>query len=449
MKNWLMIMLASFLAYGGSLKYGFSQDDFYFLLISQANSIKDVLEFFSPWHQQGFAFFRPLGTQFYFYLFQQNAWAMHLFMLILHSFNGYLVTKLVARLKHNPPVPLLIGILYTTSAVHFLSLYYISATQQLLATFFGLISLNSFLDKKYWQSALLLIPGLLSKETAIVIPVIALLLYQLEHQTLAVKKLFKPFLPYFLSVLIYLLLRFSAGVVVQSEYSPVLNLSLVSTLRWYWLFGYGAPEELMRYSGMYLFVNFFRYIRDLGWIAAVSTVVTVSASLIAILIAGKSALFNRPLSRVQISVYISWFLAGIALVVAYPHHRYPHYLDLALIPLLLLAVTPLKGVWRYLMVLLILLGSWSGINLSASTHWTTGRAKMGARALSFFEAQDLCKYNTLQFVGEGNAAEELSYTLSLENGPRVICDNPRMTTYYGETDNMVDAVIDITQLVRP
>ena len=448
MKYWLLILLVTLITYGSSLRYSFSQDDYYFLLISQANSFKEVLQFFSPWHQQGFVFFRPLGTQLYFYLFQQNAWAMHIFMLLVQSINGYLVMRLVERLKAKSPASLLVGVLYAASAAHFLSLFYIAATQQLLAATFSLISLITFVDKKYWTSALLLIPGLLSKETAIITPAIAALLYQLGHKKFEIKKVLPLAVPYIAVGAVYVILRLASGITVQSEYHPVIGPSIISTLRWYWLFGYSAPEELMRYSGAYLFVNFFRFIRDFGTVALVSTLATIVAALTAIGIAIKSVTLGQPLSRLKITVYMLWFLVGIVLVIFYPHHRYPHYLDLGLIPLLLIIIEGVGGKWRYIFSGLLLVGSLAAINISRDAHWTTGRAEMAERARVFFDEKHICDYDSVRFTGEDNAPQELSYTLSLENGPTVMCEHP-VRVRYGQDPGFTEGTFDISRVVQP
>ncbi len=433
-KIWLLIFIATSLAYFGSLKYGFSQDDYFFLFISKAESIGEVLQFFSPWHQQGFPFFRPLGTQLYYFLFNQNPFFMHIFMLLLQSLNGYLVYKLVSKLfKESHLTSTMIGILYAISSVHFLSLFYIAATQQLLSATFGLLSLNAFVSKKYLHSALYLIPGILSKESALVVPGIASLIYLYDSSKLSfswIKKYLLAILPYVVVIALYLGLRLSAGIHIQSEYQPVFGPSLLSTIRWYLLFGYGAPEDLLRYglSGMSIrlgqFVTDFGY---LGWISLISTGIGFTYFVIRVL---SSLIKGDWSSKKKTLILLSWFILGIILIVWYPDHRYPHYLDLSLIPLLYLVIggTPTK--LKYFIFSVLVVASFSSIMLSVGSHWTTGRAKIVESALSAYAWGDICSKDNIAFVGEGTKPLELSYALSLGNGPRVICDKSSLSVYY-------------------
>lgn len=450
LKSFFLFAFFSLLFYGASLRFGFSQDDFYFLKISDGHSLLDVLKFFSPWHQQGFPFYRPLGTQLYFYLFK-SFWeplaplAMHIFMLIVQAFSGYQVFLLSQKLVKDRTVPYLVGLSYTAGAAHFLSLFYIAATQQLLMAGFSLLSLNRFLTKRSRAAAIFLALALLSKESAIVVPAIAFLLYFFHQKgSLRLKKLFPVFTPYLVIVACYLLLRYLSGITVQAEYHPVLNLSLVSSLRWYYLFTFNAPELLLNYAGSNLFVNYFRFIKDFGYLAIANS---LSSLILAFVTLG---ILIRALSKRELLLYFQWWLLGIVLVIAFPWHRYPHYLDLALPALLIPLYLSLKGNWRYLLFGLYLVGAGSGIALSISTHWTTGRAQMAGRATAYFDSHNLCQHDSIYFVGDP-AARELSYTLSLENGPQVICARPELKVYYqGVTDPppAPAVTVDARELVR-
>lgn len=67
------------LIYHGALDNYFFQDNFYFLRLSRAENFLDFFKFFSPWHQQGFPAYRPLGTKVYFFfgqLFPAFAYAL-------------------------------------------------------------------------------------------------------------------------------------------------------------------------------------------------------------------------------------------------------------------------------------------------------------------------------------------------------------------------------------
>lgn len=419
-KIWLLILTTTFLAYAGSLRYGFSQDDWYFLLISRASNLDDVLRFFNPFTQSGFAFFRPLGTQLYYFIFNQNPLTMHIFMLLLQSFNGYLVIRLVERLKLKSPTSILIGILYTISSVHFLSLYYIAATQQLLATTFSLLSLIYFMDRKHSTSALLFVLALFSKETAIVVPAVALILILLSRS----KSTFKSFLPYGTIFVLYLLIRLMTSSGVQAEYQLSFGPSVLTNLRWYFLFAANLPEALVSYGLPRMGINLIQFISDYGTSALI---ITLSSSLVALFALTRLVLSKRWL-------YALWFVVGLGPVILLRDHLYPHYLDLALIPFLLLLLENLKAKNQYLVAVFYILTSLYSIQFSQDHHWTTGRADIAKTALTTYDWKGACGQESIVFVGEGRVPLELSYALSLANGPRVICDQPSLGVYYEGVD---------------
>lgn len=451
----LIYAAAVLVFYGASLKYGFSQDDYYFLLISQADSIGDIINFFSPWAQEGFPFYRPLGTQVYFYFsvlaagLERAPILMHALMLAVHTGSAFLAYTLTKKLTRDPALSVWVGVLYGSAAAHFLSLFYIAATQQLLAAFFGLLSLNFFCDKKKWRAAGALLLALLCKENAILVPVVASLLYQfsgLYPPKLRMKKLLSDFLPYIAVGLFYVGFRMAAGISVQSEYTPVIGPSLISTLRWYFMFGYGSPEVLMNYAVPGLFINFWRYIRDFGFVGGISSVSTIILSLFAVYILIKSMSAGKPLTRNQVMLYVLWWIVSIALIVWYPDHRYPHYLDIGLIPLLLIIMQPVKGYVRTAVGVLLLVASYTGITVSIRSHWTVKRAE-AAEIMAESIEKNGCRADSLLLAGTGRQPAEMSYALSLANGPRVICGKPDMSVYYGSIPSSASDSVSTVPIV--
>lgn len=420
-KVYLLVVLCVALAYGGSLKYGFSQDDWYFLLISRAHNLGEVANFFNPLAQSGFAFYRPLGTQLYYFLFQQNTYLMHAFMLVIQSLSGYFVYLLLKELKLKSPTTFLTALLYSVSSVHFLSLYYIAATQQLLAAAFSLLSLVLFMRQKYRGSAIILILALLSKETAMVTPLIALCLIFVTKTKLTAR----PFIPYTIVFTLYLIMRLTTSSGTQSEYHLFFGPSVLTNIRWYFLFAANFPETLVSYGLPRMGINLAQFISDYGTSAII---ISVSSSLIALLALTRLVLSKRWL-------YIIWFVAGLGPVILLRDHLYPHYLDLALIPFLLLLIQDLKSKYQYLVAGLYLATSLYSIQFSQGHHWTTGRSLITQTALSAYDWKEACGQESIVFVGEGSAPRELSYALSLENGPRVICAKPDLGVYYQGVHN--------------
>ena len=439
-KHWIIFLLFTLIYFGSSFRFGFSQDDFYFLLISRANSLKDVISFFSPFSQQGFPFYRPLGTQLYFFLstlifgFIKAPYFMHVVMILLQATAAYYAYKLTKILTRDSTTATLLGILYATASAQFLSLYYIAATQQLFAATFSLISLTLFFEKRPRRSALFLALALLSKENAIVLPVIAFTIFVFSKvynfKKFSPKRIISLFLPYVVVVISYLFLRYTAGIQVQSEYHPVIGPSLISSLRWYFFFTFGAPELLLNYAKSGLYIDFVQYVKDFGTVALLNSLTFMSLSIYVLYRAFKGITSKISLEKWTVVMLFMWWLISIGLIIWFPDHRYPHYLDLGLVPMYMLLLSDKKTTRRLLLSAILLLSSYTSIKLSVKTHWTVGRAKIGEKAIARLINSDACNYNTIKFYGPGNSAQELSYVLSLANGPRYICKNEKLEVIY-------------------
>lgn len=434
-----LLILITVLVYGPSLQYGFSQDDWYFLLISQADRLVDVFNFFNPNAQSGFPFYRPLGTQLYYYLFvrlfsfEYAPFFMHLFMLIIQSCSAVLVYHLLRLLKYKPLTSQLTALAYAGASSLFLSLFYIAATQQLLATFFSMIALTLTLRHKNLLAGLAFALALLSKESAIMTPVIMLLLLYFWVGVKKFSDLIKSSLPYAIVGLVYIALRLSAPLVIQSDYHFAFGTNVVSTLRWFFLFGYGAPEEYLRYATVGGGVDLLSFVRDHGFWGGLNVLTVGILTLLSVIT------IIRNLRSSRIWLYLSWFTLGLLPILFLQNHRYPHYLDLALIPLLLLLLDVFAKAPK-LITTLLLISSFSSVVLSSTTHWTIARAQISDRAIAYFQKNQLCEDEQIQFVAPAPYPAELGHALSLANGPRVICNNPDLEVEYISSNQADPAV---------
>ena len=435
-KIYFTLLLAIILAYFGSIKFGFSQDDWYFLHISTAKNFAEVLNFFNPWSQSGFAFYRPLGTQLYYYLahtyfgLQSAPTFMHIFMILIQSLSAYNIYRLVKHLSKDLLLSFLIALIYATSSVHFLSFYYIAATQQLLAALFALLSINNYLEQKSFKSGLYFGLALLSKEVAIVAPIIMILAdFRINHQDFKLSRRVYQIIPVGIVGLSYICLRIFGGLQVQSEYHLVLNSSVISTIRWYILFGYGAPEELVRYGLPKMMINYLAFIRDFGIIGFLTSIFPTIISLY-MLVQLIIKLINK---NINVIIYGFWWVLALLPVLLLQDHRYPHYVDLALIPMLLLILEDKSTKWRVTLSSLLIILSACTIYLSETVHWTTKRAKISESALSQLNQLKACEHNTWSYTGPNDDPKQLSYALSLSNGPSVICNQEIQVYYQGMT----------------
>ena len=119
-KTSVLIVITGFL-YFPVFKYGFFQDDFLHLVTTQI-PVSGLLKFFTD---NSAIYYRPLGIQLAYWL-QQRIFGpqpiyFHLFGLLVHLLNTFLVYALIAKITQNKSVSLFTSFLYATSATHFLA----------------------------------------------------------------------------------------------------------------------------------------------------------------------------------------------------------------------------------------------------------------------------------------------------------------------------------------
>ena len=180
-----LVLLGSLLAFVPSLSGYFLSDDFVLLSWTRAGSPAEVAAFFdpaTPW------FYRP-GVKVVYWLGQSlfglHAAPMHLLSLLLHGANGYMVYRLVTRLSAERVgwlTGLAAGLIFLLNPRHAETVSWIAAVGDLLGTFCilaSLLLLLRFREKprlNYLAGSLLLFTaGLFTRETAVVLPVLALL----------------------------------------------------------------------------------------------------------------------------------------------------------------------------------------------------------------------------------------------------------------------------------
>lgn len=434
MKKYLLFLSITIIVYASSVFYGFSQDDFFFLVLSRADTIAEVINFFSPFTKSSFPFYRPLSTQLYYYIFtnifsDNPSFIMHIFILLAHAINGLLVYRIARSIKLNEKKSTLAGVLYVSSALHFLSVFYIAATQQVLATLFALSSIYLYLRSKHIQSGFLIILGLLSKETAIIAYPIMILL-EIFNKKSDIRMAVRVTLPQLVSVTLFLAVRLFSGITVQSEYVPDFSLKIISSIWWYWQFTFGVPELLLSYGkglAMANYSGFFKDYRLLGYLSIILplfVLIAVSTKIIRTLLSNNSDLRSRTY------LYIAWWTVAIFPVIAYPHHRYPHYLDVSLVATILFILSHFDYKKSFLFTIILVVGSIFSVSLSERTHWTTNRAAVASLAMESIRKTDTCTYDYVYFMGDADNPRELSYALSQENAINYLCSRDDINVYY-------------------
>jgi len=144
-----------FAIYFPSFSAFFTNDDFYFLHISNVKSLIEVLGFFNITPEvSGNPMYRPLTTQLFYYLsvkmFGSTPLILHVISFVVFLIVIYLVYSLTDYLFKNTKIAFLSSFLYALSATHFAHLYYLATFQELGMTAFVLLSLLVFFRKRYW-----------------------------------------------------------------------------------------------------------------------------------------------------------------------------------------------------------------------------------------------------------------------------------------------------------
>lgn len=178
----MLLFLSTFLLFSNTLGHEFVFDDV--SLITQ-NPVVTELKWGEMWSVGGY---RPVRTFTYgvnYLLGGNDPFGYHLFNVLLHAINGLLVFFLIRRWSGSNLVAGATAFLFASHPVQTAAVAYVSGRKDLLAGFF--ILAGCLLYTRYRQasrpnrrlltwSLLLFIPALLSKEVAVVYPLLLLLL---------------------------------------------------------------------------------------------------------------------------------------------------------------------------------------------------------------------------------------------------------------------------------
>lgn len=238
----ILALVVSFALFGNSLKGNFVFDDTIVVVGNPLikGGIPDVGEIFSTsYHafQPRTGLYRPL-TILSFALnasvFGFSPLSFHVVNVILYALGAFLLFLLASRLAGNRAgwISLLVFLLMP---IHAEAVASIVGRAELLALVFGLATLLAFHSGRFWQSGLWLLLGLLSKEIAIAVVPVALMM-SLQARGFNWRRLVREFAPLFAGAVAYSLLRWNALASfflsndATSVYNPIKSASFFSGL---------------------------------------------------------------------------------------------------------------------------------------------------------------------------------------------------------------------------
>ncbi len=263
-RTWIALGLIVFLAsvsYANALRGGFVWDDWN--LIAGNSHIKSwgnlgrklTSDFFQrsldkPADQKA-GYYRPIITLTYmldYSLSGQNPLGYHITNLIWHIACGIIIYLLVGALFYEPQLSLIASLLFVTHPVHAESVAWISGRTDVICAFFFLSSLYlytlAYLTNRRGKnlslagSLALFILALLAKEMAVILPLILILIDYfiiVKDTTLrGLRERVKSWIPYWMVLFIYLIVRFAVS---RVEIGTASNVAFIS--KYYILLTFG------------------------------------------------------------------------------------------------------------------------------------------------------------------------------------------------------------------
>lgn len=448
----LVLFLIIIIFFGQLLFFNFSQDDFYCLLISKANSVKDFLIFFTPEHSfitSKYIFYRPLSTQFYFGVMQKivglNPFYFHFASLIVHLFNTLLVYKLTKEFTKNEKISYLSAFVYGINQTLTISIGWASNIQELMVTTFILLGIILFKRKQDLFSLISFILALLSKETAITFPITLFLIIIFFDK----KKDLRRIIPFAVILVFYLYMHFFKFNFVESEsYSLIVNFQVINTLKWYVWWALGLPEMFLDYIGPrfsvlpQLWKMFFK-----ESVVIFSMFILLNLTIITALIY-KLKNINKVNLKVPVFFLLFYFIFLLP-ILFFPQNKYPYHETTALVGISIFMGLLIGKSSKYLItgfVIFFAVLNYNSILLTVKTNPITSRAKVADLNLKPFlsDYPSLPKGTVIYvkndpnypFISDswGGTAKQMSVAVSGENFFKIYYGDSIKVYYEGVSD---------------
>jgi hypothetical protein len=401
----LLIALSVLFVFHNSLNYFFTQDDFVWLRIAENfSSLKDALQVFFQYNGAGN--YRPLTQELFFLanykLFGLNPVAFHASALLVQIVNAFLVYAVLQRLFNNRLGSLAGAVFYGANATLFISVYWVSAVSEsgmatffLLCVFFFIRFLQQPSLKYYGLAFAMFVAAMMSKEAAIAIPPILLLIYLYLRPGIK-KGTVKPvaaLFPFVLGVVIYLAIRmFTIGMTPeQGPYKASLNFQTLVNLYQYLIWSlngfqlFDALAALADYGSRLLYT-------------VLSTALLFVFFGYCAIRQGRTLLFA-----------ICWFVTALLPVLPFANHTQNYYVNIATVAISILIAAAISnsgkvaptlvgiGIPIYLVISVI------NIQYQEKHIWVTRRAEIAETALNDIQAlhPTLPENAILYFKGTG------------------------------------------------
>jgi tetratricopeptide (TPR) repeat protein len=461
-KQYLLVFLAicaaCFLAYFNSLTNPFIWDDK--ALVAENTLIRSWQGLGQSFTSDlylganfGSNFYRPLQTISYifdYYFWQLDPFGYHLTNIILQVSVAYLVFLLLFNLLASLPLAAATGIFFAVSPLNTESVAYISGRAEMLMGFFAVLCLLLFVKSQgktaknptlfYILSLVSFIFALLSKELAVVIPVIicGYMYYFLHERTKEKYYFIKRIIPFFFVCLIYLCLRL-CWFNFANYYAPALT-------RVNWLLRLSVlPKVMLTYLKLLIFPVGLHMSRQFAWQGS-SAGIFSGIGLLGLIIIGCIYLLKYSARNKVASFMLFWFLAFlIPQCGVFPLNTFvaEHFIYLSSISFfLLLAYILHKALRKQLFILAVIGFSAFYILLSAGRNFEWSNPIVFYRNIIKYSPQSFQAHNNLGLQYELKGLNEQAigeYKLALEIKPDLLEARSNLANLYFKLKRFADA----------
>lgn len=233
----LSILFLTTIAYASSLWNGFVNLDDLLLVTENPRvvtaSLANVLHVFTHFDPELYVPLTLLSYQLEAWIFGMDPWHFHFFSLLLHLGSVVLTYSIVAIVSKSKPIALAATALFALHPINSEAVFWISGRKDLLAGFFVLASLRAFLasksfDRWYGVSIALTLLAMLSKISAVTLPLLILLAIVAQHGTISRRSMTRS-IPFFALALTFGIIAIVGKSMIQRETVELVLMSFRMT----------------------------------------------------------------------------------------------------------------------------------------------------------------------------------------------------------------------------
>ena len=392
----LLILFASTFLFKDLFSIYFFQDDFFMLSLARIKNFSDFLRFFLP--HTDVQFYRPLSHELFFFvgkiIFGFNPLGFHFIVYSFYISNIYLVYRLSRYFLNSSYAQYFITSLFSISAIHYNSLFWLANFSYVLVTFIFLLSINIYLKYKSQKSILLIILfilGLLTNELMVMFPVVTTA-YEVIYSKNKFVKNIRLFISISIVLFLYLIWRFIIFKTNFNTYKYIFDGSVISSLRWYFLWSFNWAETMkdqmlhfyqVRPSFLQVFSKeYFTFLINL-----LIPILLMIVFPLLILIKDKKLKSYWKSQYKTLIFAISWFILTLLPIVFIPNHISPHQGSIAIFGILLILVNSLdylgnslNKILKIVILLTVLIiwyfTSWTTMTVDNRIHWIYRRSNI-------------------------------------------------------------------------